>query len=197
MTSQTLEQFASGLGYNLPEYTIDRIARFNPVDKPKRNKSCWLKVFSNGNAVLGNWATGEQYIYCPSNDRIPKDEWKKAQQERKREKVRFEKQQLKQYKAKALKARDVISQAKPAPDNHPYCFDKGIQSHGVLFGNVLSYKKALIIPIIGTDRPFTGEVPVFHIQQPIFYDLDHQLLPHQMIWVDYIFYTVQVLAQHA
>lgn len=52
----------------------------------------------------------------------------------------------------------IIEQTQPAPSNHPYLQRKQIDTHGILYGSVLSYGAALIIPIYGTQEPFNGEI---------------------------------------
>lgn len=52
----------------------------------------------------------------------------------------------------------IIELAQPAPPNHPYLQRKQIDTHGILYGSVLSYGGALIIPIYGTQEPFNGEI---------------------------------------
>lgn len=64
------------------------------------------------------------------------------------------------------KACQILEGATPAPATHAYLKRKQIDPHGVLFGSVLSYLDALIIPIYGTQKPFVREVQTLQFIQP-------------------------------
>lgn len=155
MTQSTLEQCLIEHGFDIPAYTIGKIQRFRAPDKPASNKSAWLRVFSNGNAVFGNWTTGEKYTYRQTGERLPKAEYIKLKRDMQKERTHYQSKLNEGYTRTASKAQAIIDNALHAPHNHPYLVAKGIAA---LYNNVLTYKDALIIPVYGTQKPFVNQL---------------------------------------
>jgi len=163
MTTQTtLEQCLIEHGFDIPAYTTGKIKRFRAPDKPASNRSAWLKVFDNGNAVFGDWATGEKYSYSQTGERLPKAEYIKLKREQEKERKRYQARLNESYANAALAAQTIINKATPAPYSHPYLVAKGIQPHGAL----LNYRNALILPVYGTQKPFTNQLQSLQLIYP-------------------------------
>jgi len=163
----TLEQVLIEHGYPVPPYAVGKLVRFAAPNKPKSNQSAWLRVFENGCAVFGNWITGEQHTYHPNQSLIiSQSERSRLQKEVQAERKRFEKVELEKYQRASEQACQIVESATPAPATHAYLKRKQIDPHGVLFGSVLSYQDALIIPVYGTQAPFIGEYQSLQFIQP-------------------------------
>lgn len=181
----TLEQYLIEHGYSVPPYTIGKIVRFAAPNKPTSNQSAWLRVFDNGCAVFGNWITGEQHTYNPNQSlSLSRSERKHLRQEMEVERKRFEAEELAKHQRASEQAYQILEQATPASSDHPYLKRKQIDTHGVLFGSVLSYQDALIIPVYGTQKPFIGVVQTlqFILPKPVSFKAGYKPRDKDFLW---------------
>jgi putative DNA primase/helicase len=140
--------------------------------KPKDFDTTWKSIKPKGAvsiATLVRLAVESGYQFAPMTQ---SDQRKLAQQakERKAQQAKAQALEAQRLQAQHLSASDqawlVMQNAQPAPSNPPYLVSKGIAAHGVLFGRVLSYQNALIIPVYGTDGAMTGKVQSIQFIQP-------------------------------
>jgi len=126
--------------------------------------STWKSIKANGAVTIGTLihqakANGWTPDPISQTDRKRLEKERKQRQAENAKRAELEAQQIaKQHQSASEQAYRIIESAKPAPANHPYLQRKQIDAHGILYGAVLSYGNALIIPIYGTQSPFIGEV---------------------------------------
>ncbi|MBD3767947.1 MAG: PriCT-2 domain-containing protein [Gammaproteobacteria bacterium] len=126
--------------------------------------STWKSINAAGRVTIGTLihqakANGWTPEPISNSDRKRLDRERKQRQAENAKRAELEAQQItKQHQSASEQAYRMIESAKTAPANHPYLQRKQIDAHGILYGAVLSYGNALIIPIYGTQKPFIGEV---------------------------------------
>lgn len=126
--------------------------------------STWKSIKGAGSVTIGSLihqakANGWTPEPMSNTDRKRLEKERKQRQAENAKRAAREAQALaEQHQAASEQAYRVLENAQPAPANHPYLIRKQIDAHGILFGSVLSYGNALIIPIYGTQKPFIGEV---------------------------------------
>ena len=170
----TLEQFASENGYTLPtDLAVEKWVRIPAKNKSHPNKSASIRIFSDGNALIKDFTTGENLVYVPENSRKSFEEIKlikKQQSQRKaKEAENYRKEVLQSSKnAKALFAMCSAD----FPVNFPYLLKKQIGSHCIKFfpGNTpvnddlaklifhLRKQDCLVIPRYSTEPYLEGEL---------------------------------------
>lgn len=138
----------------------------------KSFNSTWQSIKANGGvtiATLVKKAIDNGFKFEP----ITNHDRQKLIRESKQGKVKAQRLAIEQAKEQAIQyqqasqtANHIINNATIADSNHPYLVSKNIQGHGVLFGSVLSYKNALIIPIFGTKTPFINQVQSIQFINP-------------------------------
>jgi putative DNA primase/helicase len=124
---------ASALGIDtahLPTHPQSgKFYRLPLVDKPRSNKSGWLKVITDTLAIMGNWSTGDQAIVT-SRKPATESERKQWQAEAKKAQAEALIEREKQYQETALKAIEVWHNARPV-QSHPYTDKKQLQPLGL------------------------------------------------------------------
>jgi putative DNA primase/helicase len=153
-------------GYDAPPTTRPGcIIRFNAPNKPKGNKSAWVRVFEDGGAIFGNWITGEEHVYHPNGlNELDKAQRAEAYRQMQAERAQYQADLNAQYQRMANKAAAIWEHLQPAPDQHPYLVNKQIQAHGALFMPMFEgyLKDCLIIPVYGEWQG--GSVALINLQ---------------------------------
>lgn len=130
----------------------------------KEFQSTWKSIKSTGGVNIGTLihqakANGWTPEPMTKQERKRLDQERKQRQAENAQRAELEAQALaEQHQRASETAYRIIENAQPAPATHPYLMRKQIANHGVLFGAVLTYGNALIIPVYGTQSPFIGEV---------------------------------------
>ncbi|WP_321276137.1 PriCT-2 domain-containing protein [Thiomicrorhabdus indica] len=126
--------------------------------------STWMSIKENGAVTIGTLihqakANGWTPEPISTTERKRLEQERKQRQAENAQRAESEAQAVaEQHQRASEHAYRILESAKPAPANHLYLQSKQVDAHGVLFGSVLSYGNALIIPIYGTQAPFVGEV---------------------------------------
>lgn len=178
----TLEQFATENGYTLPgDLSVEKWVRIPAKNKSHPNKSASIRVFSDGNALIKDFTTGENLVYVSGSSRKTPEEIaqiKKQQAERKAiEAENYRKEVLQSSEnAKALFALITGN----IPENFPYLVRKKIGSHGSKFfsGNTpvpeqlaklilhLNKQDCLVIPRYSTEPYLEDELQTLEFIKP-------------------------------
>ena len=138
-------------GYTPPQnIEYNRFMRFAAPNKPKGNKSAWLKISSDGKcAVFGNWISGIKHVWFDKSTYSPVEKaeiYEKLNIEILREKEL----QQRQYEQVALQVKEILANAKPASNNHPYLQKKRVKPYGLYQTNHLQgMYNALLMRIKG------------------------------------------------
>ncbi|BBP44549.1 PriCT-2 domain-containing protein [Thiosulfativibrio zosterae] len=140
--------------------------------KPKDFAYTWKSIKPKGAvsiATLVRLAVENGYKFAPMTD-ADKKRLAYESQQRKEQQIKAQAEEMQrldnQYKRVSEQAYQILKHATPALDNHPYLIRKGIASHGVLFGSVMTYQNALIVPMYGSDGAMAGEVQTLQFIQP-------------------------------
>ncbi|WP_051640631.1 hypothetical protein [Thiomicrorhabdus sp. Milos-T2] len=178
----TLEQFASENGYTLPgSLPVEKWIRIPAKNKSHPNKSASIRLFTDGNALIKDFTTGEDLLYIPeSSGKTPEEvaKMKKEQAERKlKEAENYRKEVLQSSEnAKALLGLCTDN----LPENFPYLGKKQILSHGIKFLSgktpvpkqleklILHLKKqdCLVIPRYSTEPYLNGDLQTLEFIRP-------------------------------
>jgi phage/plasmid primase-like uncharacterized protein len=160
MDSIRFRDFAQSKGYTLPnnfKYSmgIGSLQRFKDTNKRGNNTNLWLKNVDDNIYVLGDWATQEKYNYFDNDNKIYTDQEKK---EYGRKLYQQKQQDIQNIKDKQILSNDLQSYYLSLPlanNNHPYIIAKSINNHEVIKQDD---DNKLVIPCIGTTKPFTGKL---------------------------------------
>lgn len=130
----TLEQFAYDHGYTLPKsLPVERWLRIPAKNKSHPNKSASIRIFSDGNALIKDFTTGENLVYCHSSKSLTDEE----RQLLKKKVIAQKKQELVEYKKLVLQsskfAKAIYSYGINPPKDFRYLSKKSIRSHGIKF----------------------------------------------------------------
>ena len=135
-------------------------------------RDTWKSIKPTGGVSIGSLihlAMQNGFKFEPMNP-AQKQRLEREAQQRKIQQAKaqaMEAQRLnEQYQRVSEQAYQILEMTTPTPDNHPYLFKKGIGANGVLFGSVLNYQNALIIPLTGIDKPFIGGVQSLQFIKP-------------------------------
>lgn len=122
---ETIEAVLTGFGarHPLPALRVGVFERLWSVDDKGDAKSIFVKVFADGNAIYGNWKTGEQHTFLAKDGKGVKfDPVEAARKQAEAEAAVAAEQAVIAEKAKAIWAA-----AKPVV-SHPYLTRKGISA---------------------------------------------------------------------
>lgn len=153
MNAPTLTEFMAMHGYDTPPTTRPGcIIRFNAPNKPKGNKSAWLRMFEDGGAIFGSWSTGEEYVYQPNGlNELDQAQRAQAYLQMQAERAKHQVTIQAQHERMANKAFSIWENVSLANNQHLYLINKRIQSHGAGFIPMFEgyLKDCLIIPVYG------------------------------------------------
>lgn len=178
----TLEQFATENGYTLPEsLPVEKWLRIPAKNKSRPNKSASIRVFSDGNALIKDFTTGENLVYVPKISRKTSEEIaqiRKEQAERKAKEAENYRKAVLQSSENAKGLLAFITGNTPA--NFPYLVRKQIGVHGAKFfpGKMpvpeqlaklifhLKKQDCLVIPRYSTEPYLEGELQTLEFIRP-------------------------------
>lgn len=126
--------------------------------------STWKSIKSGGAVTIGTLirqakANGWSPKPISNTDRHRLEQERKQRQREQAKRAKAEELAIEQqHQAASERAYRIVQKSVAAPVNHPYLQRKQIDSHGILYGAVLSYGNALIIPLYGTHAPFFGQM---------------------------------------
>ncbi|MBO1927118.1 toprim domain-containing protein [Thiomicrorhabdus sp. 6S2-11] len=131
----SLQEFASLNGYSLPAHLpVEKWVRIPAKGKTHPNKSASIRVFSDGNALIKDFTTGEDLVYFPENSRKSPEEIARIKKEQAKQKAK----EVQNYRKEVLRSAgnaEVLFElsSENVPANYPYLLRKGIQPNGVRF----------------------------------------------------------------
>lgn len=146
-------EFARSVGLDMgetPTFHVGRPHRFDVyVDGKKKSKRAYYGFYFDGicpAGFIGDWGTGEchNWKWGGETERLSREEWQKMRSEmREKEKERKKEADAKMRLAQKA-ARDAWGKLQPAPVNHLYLKNKGVQPHNLRY---LASKNALCVPM--------------------------------------------------
>lgn len=141
-------------GLDVDHLAYETLTRVKTKEDKGAEKSGWYVFYPSGIAsgAYGDWRNGEEYqSWCAKrqNDMSPA-EWLENKSRMEKAKRERAKQLEEDQKKAAGVARDILSDAQPASNDHPYLKAKGVKSHGLSI-----HGSCLIIPAINEDGEIT------------------------------------------
>lgn len=141
-------------GLDVDHLAYETLTRVKTKEDKGAEKSGWYVFYPGGisSGAYGDWRNGEEYqTWCAKrqNDMSPA-EWLENKSRMEKAKRERAKQIEEDQKKAAGVARDILSDAQPANDDHPYLKAKGVKSHGLSI-----HGSSLIIPAINEDGEIT------------------------------------------
>jgi putative DNA primase/helicase len=136
---------SAGLNTKCPIIADGQIHRFQiDGDKPQ-SKNGWYVLYHGDISAgsYGSWKDGTKYTWCSKSQ----DTMTSAEKTAYRQTIAKAKQQREQAEERRrndarAKAKSIWLQSYPAPNDHPYLLNKGVQSHGLRTHNDM-----LVIPL--------------------------------------------------
>lgn len=131
---QAFRKAAANYGLALPdEIILGTLHRFPGVGKANGNHAGWARLFPDGQGgAFGDWSFGLSETWQAKRDRSMSTAEKEAFRRQVVEaKALAEAERAKQHEEAAKRAAKIWKDAKPAPADHPYLIDKGVQAHGL------------------------------------------------------------------
>lgn len=133
-----------------------------PSYSSKSFMSTWRSISAHGSVTIGSLIRLAQ-LNGWQPEQLNNTELKNLQAEREKRRAdnaKREKAEAKQTKERqqtvSEKTYQILANALPADDSHPYLIKKKVSAHGILFGRVDKYPPSLLVPVIGTQEPFKG-----------------------------------------
>lgn len=148
----SLEQVLGAFGARapIPALVPGKFKRLRAVDDKAGATSLWVKPFADGNAIYGDWRTGEQHFYHAGGNGV-------ARQADTAEIARRQAEEAAavaaEQAAAASKAKKIWAASQPAPADHPYLVRKGL---GAFAGYCRKGPQGLLV--LAVKDVLTGEV---------------------------------------
>ena len=154
----TLEQVLEGYGARspLPAIKVGSFARIRASDDHAGAKSLWCKLHADGNAVYGDWRTGEQHVYVSGDNAGAKAD----PAERAARSAAAEAETLAEQAKVAAKAKGIWAKLPAAVETHPYLVRKGLSCFAAYFRQ---QGELLVLPVRDI---LTGEIINLQYIQP-------------------------------